>query len=93
MTPNPKSLIVENQDDSQNYSRLQILSTPAGWYLGTRYCENGYESDQMTPKGGEEPGSRDTSYFSTRDEAAKLLEELKNPETAAVASWNLRTTP
>ena len=49
-----------------NYSSLQILHSPAGYYLGTVYID----PDQMF----EEPGSRDTSYFKTLDQAIRALE-------------------
>ena len=49
-----------------NYSSLQILKSPAGYYLGTIYID----PDHMF----EEPGSRDTNYFPTLDQAIRALE-------------------
>ena len=66
-----KSLQVRNTyslhaPESSNYSRLQILRSPAGYYLGTIYID----PDHLF----EEPGSRDTTYFPRIEDAIRALE-------------------
>ena len=62
-----KSPMVTNLDcipNKSGYSDLQVLSSAAGYYIGTMYLnveENGTE--------WEEPGSRDSGYYRTREEA------------------------
>jgi hypothetical protein len=54
------------------YSELQVLSSSAGYYIGTRYEE--------FDEGGNcvwvEPGSRDSGYFRTEEQAADSLKGL-----------------
>jgi len=50
------------------YSRLQILKSPAGYYLGTIYIDPEHLF--------EEPGSRDTTYFPKLEQAIRALELL-----------------
>lgn len=68
-----KSLQVKNtySSDSQtpdSYSRLQILKSPAGYYIGTIYIDPEHLF--------EEPGSRDTNYFPSLDSALRAFEYL-----------------
>lgn len=50
--------------------------------------------DRITPKSGMQcPGSRDSDYFPTAEAAQKLLDRLCDPDTAEMASWELRTSP
>jgi hypothetical protein len=63
-----KSRMVEQasylpESDKGNYSPLQVLRSPAGYYIGTLYTEHGFT----------EPGSRDSDYFPTRQAAEKHL--------------------
>lgn len=46
------------------YSELQVLKSPAGYYVGTTYTGD---------DGLAEPGSRDSDYFPTREEAERFL--------------------
>lgn len=48
----------------ENISRLQVMNTPAGYYLGTLYNEEDWQ----------EPNSRETEYM-THSEATLLLTE------------------
>ncbi|MDD2731405.1 MAG: hypothetical protein PHW33_04770 [Candidatus Portnoybacteria bacterium] len=60
-------------DDKEKYSELMVLQSAAGYYVGTMYTnEDGYE----------EPGSRDSDYFRTRNEAEIFLKytEQSNDE-------------
>lgn len=61
--------------DPENYSDLKVMNTGAGYYIGTSYTD---------PEGGgfTEPGSRDTGYFKTREEAEEhlaMIEAHPNP--------------
>lgn len=63
------------EDDKPNYSPLQVLHSPAGWYVGTMYND---------PGGFQEPGSRDSDYFATKEEAEAFLDAMSSddpPET------------
>ena len=67
------------------YSDLQVLSSAAGYYIGTRY-EEFDENDQRV---WIEPGSRDSGYFLSEEQAADALKGLEDG-TQVVA---LRLTP
>lgn len=57
------------RDDRRRYTDLQVLRSNAGWYVGTLY---------NNPEGFQEPGSRDSGYFATKEEAEaelKLMEQ------------------
>lgn len=43
------------------YTELMVLSSAAGYYVGTMYVEDGFEG----------PGSRDSDYFKTREKAER----------------------
>lgn len=72
-----KSPMVQSQPyikDKSNYSELQVLKSAAGYYVGTLFT---------TPEGWEEPGSRDSGYFKTKDEAGsylKMVSRAANPQ-------------
>lgn len=53
-------------EDKGNYSELMVLQSGAGYYIGTIY---------HNPDGYDEPGSRDSGYYRTREEAEKALKE------------------
>ena len=62
-----RSLIVERfAADPENYSDLQVLESAAGFYVGTLYSQDGFT----------EPGSRDSDYFPTSDDAATFLDSV-----------------
>lgn len=46
------------------YSKLQVLKSNAGWYIGRTYTDK---------EGFEEPGSRESGYFGTEEDAKKAL--------------------
>lgn len=75
-SPMLKNIGVDNAD---YYSDLQVLSSNAGYYVGTLYTEDGIE----------EPGSRDSGYFKLRKEAEDFLASL----TEETAPGKLRTNP
>ena len=54
------------------YSDLQVLSSAAGYYIGTRYEEFNAEDERVWI----EPGSRDSGYFVSENIAAEQLSEL-----------------
>jgi len=66
-----RSLQVEQYADEQSehlYTELQVLQSAAGYYVGTLYKEDF----------GLVPGSRDSDYFATAEEAEKYLQSLLN---------------
>jgi hypothetical protein len=54
---------ITNKD---RYSDLQVLKSRAGYYVGTVYIEDGFET----------PGSRDSDYFATQTEAEEYLRAI-----------------
>jgi len=68
-----KSIQVANiidQAHRPNYSDLQVLKSAAGWYIGTIHTD---------PKEGfQEPGSRDSDYYSSEERARYALIYLEN---------------
>jgi len=50
-----------------NYSELQVMKSPAGWYVGTVYHG----------EFGDEPGSRDSEYYVTKEAAERCLERFE----------------
>lgn len=72
-----KSPMVTNLPGIPNkdrYTDLQVLRSPAGYYVGTLHID---------PEYGAEPGSRDSGYFATKEEAAAFLrtvESVPNPQ-------------
>jgi len=50
-------------EDKENYSDMQVMKSNA-YYIGTEYTD---------PSGFIEPGSRDSEYFRTEEEAAAYL--------------------
>lgn len=69
-----KSKMVEQadyipEDEKVGFSDLQVMQSGAGYYIGTIYTD---------PKDGfTEPGSRDSDYCATREEAEKLLARMQ----------------
>ena len=51
--------------DREHYSDLKVLSSNAGYYIGTTFFDPVYKF--------EDRGTRDSGYFATHDEAAKEL--------------------
>lgn len=70
-----KSIQVKNIDANRqmDYSDLQVMKSPAGWYVGTVYHSKEIYGDQSS----EEPGSRDTDYYATQIEANLALALLE----------------
>lgn len=63
-----------------HYSEFMVLKSPAGWYIGTIWtacgkCDECRRDDYE--QGWQEPGSRETDYVETEEEATKALEEYK----------------
>ena len=78
-----KSLMVDQayvpKEDKGKYSDLQVLRSHAGWYIGTVFTEDGFS----------EPGSRDSNYFRTEQEAKDELDQWEKDG----GSPNMRTNP
>jgi hypothetical protein len=68
--------------DKTKYSDLKVMRSGAGWYVGTDYTQG---PDDEFP-GLVEPGSRDTEYMASKDEAEMtlILFEKMGPEKAAL---------
>ena len=66
-------------DNIGRYSDLQVLESPAGWYIGTYY---------RNPRGYIEPGSRESGYFPIKTEAEMLLREFEHGDLT-----NIRLNP
>ena len=64
-----KSPMIRNlfPDELDRYSDLEVLESAAGFYVGTTYAN---------PDGFTEPGSRDSGYFPTADEAQDFLDHV-----------------
>lgn len=64
-----KSPMIRNlfPEELGRYSDLQVLESAAGFYVGTTYAN---------PTGFTEPGSRDSDYFPTADEAQGFLDHV-----------------
>ena len=54
---------------SWGYTDMMVLQSAAGYYIGTMYEEKDADGNVLF----QEPGSRDTDYIRTREEAEKLL--------------------
>ena len=59
----------------KKYGPVTILKSPAGYYLGTNYHAEG---------GAIHPGSRDTKYFGSTEEASVAMENYKDIVTYMV---------
>lgn len=75
-----KSPMVQNatyisEEEKSEYSELQVLQSAAGYYIGTLHND---------PEGFQEPGSRDSGYYATRELAQQALDEQ---------SWDQRSNP
>ena len=76
-----KGLLAERfPSDEGEYTDVQVLKSPAGWYVGTMFVHNG-RSD--TP-GSIEPGSRESGYYYTWADATQAFEN---------ESWEQRDNP
>lgn len=66
-----KSIQVANtmrESEQKDFSELQVLKSGAGWYIGTIFTD---------PKTGfQEPGSRDTGYYASEEDAKLALRVL-----------------
>ena len=75
-----KSPMVQNAgyipaDEKGQYSDLQVLQSGAGFYIGTLF------TNKEGPVEFTEPGSRDTEYFATREEAEAELKRIESGES------------
>jgi len=68
-----KSPMVENAayiPDKSGYTDLQVCQSAAGYYVGTMYRNIDDDGNLQF----EEPGSRDSGYYATEEEAQKYLD-------------------
>jgi hypothetical protein len=68
--------MVENAEyikDKSGYTELMVLSSAAGYYVGTMFNE----VDATGRLVFQEPGSRDSGYYRTEQEAARFLASLQ----------------
>jgi hypothetical protein len=63
--------------EKSGYTDLRVLQSGAGWYVGTLYWNPDHG-------GFWEPGSRDTGYFDTKEEATAYLQALESGEELPV---------
>ncbi len=73
-----KSKIVTEADyltdkEKSGYSELQVLHSNDGWYVGTYYEERDKDGKVLWT----EPGSRDTDYFKSQEDAERYLRIMK----------------
>lgn len=75
-----KSPMLENLevDDPENYSELKIMHSNAGYYIGTTYTD--------PADGFVEPGSRDSNYFKTREDAETFFKLIEMRDPTAISS-------
>lgn len=56
-----------DKEDKQNYSDLKVMQSAAGFYIGTEYRNTEFGFEMI------EPGSRDSAYYATEEEAQHAL--------------------
>lgn len=61
-------MLVSRGLDSPAYSPLKVMKSAAGYYVGTTHTDPTYRF--------EEPGSRDSGYFGSREDAQAWLDGL-----------------
>jgi len=54
--------------EKSRFSDLGVLRSAAGYYIGTTFCD---------ASGDELPGSRDSTYFGTKESALKFLTDIE----------------
>ncbi len=78
-----KSLQVEavysKQSDRDRFSDLRVLKSAAGWYIGTIHT---------LAEGFQEPGSRDTDYFPTKEIAEEVLAHLNSRDQDYILDYH-----
>ena len=68
-------------EDIENYSELKVMHSNAGYYIGTTYTD--------PVAGFVEPGSRDSNYFKTREEAEKFLKLVESNSKEAISKLRM----
>lgn len=68
-------LASQDKTDQGVYTDLQLMRSPAGWYIGTKFRNN---------EGFVEPGSRESEYFTTEEEAQHAFDTV---------AWTQRQNP
>jgi hypothetical protein len=62
--------------EKSGYSDLQVLKSAAGWYVGTTF----WNTEDVPGVSFMEPGSRDSDYFASKEEAEDFLRRLEAGE-------------
>ena len=55
--------------EKSGFTELQVLHSNGGWYVGTLYQEKDKNGNVLWT----EPGTRDTDYFNSQEDAARYL--------------------
>ena len=63
-----------------DYGPLEVLQSAAGFYIGTRW----QEKDAQGRVVWEEPGSRDSGYFASREAAERELRQIEGGDLSCV---------
>ena len=74
--------------EQDRYSDLMILRSNAGFYVGTYYNEKDDDGEIVWS----EPGTRDSEYFPTKEDAEEYLQQVESA-TDEVAATMLRNSP
>lgn len=85
-----KSPMITNADyikDKSGYTDLMVCQSAAGYYIGTLWNE--YENEKLI---WQEPGSRDSDYFATEEQAKSFLKALEDSDDS-IAEIVLRNHP
>ena len=70
-----KSQLAQMYPDKEGeYTDLQVLKSAAGYYIGTLFIH--YNDSRSETPGLIEPGSRDSQYFATKEEAEQTLSTM-----------------
>ena len=86
MTANPELAAVDpneffsSEAVSGFYSDLRVLQSAAGFYIGTLFQEFDRDGNVVM----EEPGSRDSGYFATKEEAERELVQMEGGDLSEV---------
>lgn len=66
-----KSPIAEQYDSTnlEYYSDLQVMQSAAGYYIGSDFTDHELGGMKV-------PGTRDTEYFDTKQEAEEMLQTI-----------------
>ena len=67
-----EQMSIVSPGDHEYYSDLKVMKSGAGYYIGTSFDH---------PAGWSEPGTRDSRYFRTEEEATEELKAMEAGQT------------